>query len=101
MTAVAARLQLVDTAYAFSSQMAAYVPPDFSGRFIMDFVDMDSAKFAAMGIAGRQEAKRLLAWEIATAKRANVSIFVSDTEAALFSDRTGLPASVMPLPPSA
>jgi polysaccharide biosynthesis protein PslH len=95
MAAVHTRLPLVDTVYAFSSQMAAYVPVDFTGRFAMDFVDMDSAKFAAMGFAGRQEAKRLLSWEVATAKRADVSVFVSDAEAALFTGQTGLPAQVM------
>jgi polysaccharide biosynthesis protein PslH len=95
MAEVSARLQSVDTVYAFSSQMAAYVPADFTGRFVMDFVDMDSAKFAAMGFAGRQEAKRLLAWEVATAKRADVSLFVSEAEAALFTRETGLPAQVM------
>ena len=87
--------QQIDIIYAFSSQMAAYVPADFAGRFVMDFVDMDSAKFAVMGFAGRQEAKRLLAWEIATAKRADVSLFVSDAEAALFERTTGLSAHVM------
>ncbi len=95
MAAVAAKLLSVDTVYAFSSQMAAYVPDDFTGRFVMDFVDMDSAKFAAMGFAGRQEAKRLLAWEVATVKRADVSLFVSDAEAALFTSQTGLPTRVL------
>ncbi len=95
MAAVKARLVSVDTVYAFSSQMAAYVPTDFDGRFVMDFVDMDSAKFAAMGFAGRQEAKRLLAWEVATASRANASLFVSDAEAALFTRATGLHVHVM------
>ena len=95
MAAVSARLPSVDTVYAFSSQMAAYVPDDFAGRFVMDFVDMDSAKFAAMGFAGRQEAKRLLAWEVATATRADVSLFVSDAEAALFAAATELPTQVM------
>ncbi len=85
----------IDTIYAFSSQMAQYVPADFAGRFVMDFVDMDSAKFAAMGFAGRQEAKRLLAWEIATAKRADVSLFVSEAEGALFTRETGHAAQVM------
>ncbi len=94
-TAVSKRLPSIDTVYAFSSQMAAYVPDGFTGRFVMDFVDMDSAKFAAMGFAGRQEAKRLLAWEMATAKRADVSLFVSDAEAALFTCKTGLPVRVM------
>jgi polysaccharide biosynthesis protein PslH len=93
--AVAARLPSVETVYAFSSQMAAYVPAWFQDRFVMDFVDMDSAKFAAMGFAGRQEAKRLLAWEIATATRANISLFVSDAEATLFTSETGLPVQVM------
>jgi polysaccharide biosynthesis protein PslH len=95
MTEVRAKLPLVDTIYAFSSQMAAYVPANFQGRFVMDFVDMDSAKFAAAGFAGRQEAKRLLAWEMATANRADVSIFVSDAEAALFTQQTGLASQVM------
>jgi polysaccharide biosynthesis protein PslH len=93
--AVHARLGAVDTVYAFSSQMAAYVPDDFKGRFIMDFVDMDSAKFAAMGFAARQEAKRLLKWEIETAKRADVSLFVSDAEAALFTRETGITATAI------
>jgi polysaccharide biosynthesis protein PslH len=95
MAEVHARLPSIDTVYAFSSQMAAYVPTDYPGRFVMDFVDMDSAKFAAMGFAGRQEAKRLLAWEVATAKRADVSLFVSDAEAAMFTRKTGMPAHVM------
>ena len=95
MDAVHQRLKTVDIVYAFSSQMAAYVPSSFAGRFVMDFVDMDSAKFAAMGFFARQEAKRLKAWEIATAKRANISIFVSSTEAALFKRETGLSARVM------
>jgi polysaccharide biosynthesis protein PslH len=86
----------IDTIYAFSGQMAQYVPHDFRGRFIMDFVDMDSAKFAALGgFANRREAKRLKAFETATARRADVSLFVSDAEAALFTRETGCPASVL------
>jgi polysaccharide biosynthesis protein PslH len=94
-TAFQARLGEFDTIYAFSSQMAAYVPDDFKGRFVMDFVDMDSAKFAAMGFAARQEAKRLLKWEIETAKRADVSLFVSNAEAAMFTRETGIPAKAI------
>ncbi|MDB5714052.1 MAG: family PEP-CTERM/XrtA system glycosyltransferase [Sphingomonadales bacterium] len=86
----------IDCIYAFSSQMAAYVPTGFEGQFVMDFVDMDSAKFAQMGgLANRQEARRLLTWEIAAAKRADLSLFVSQAEAALFVDRTRLPATVL------
>ena len=31
--------------FCFSGQMAQYVPTDFDGQFVMDFVDVDSAKF--------------------------------------------------------
>jgi polysaccharide biosynthesis protein PslH len=66
----------------------------------MDFVDMDSAKFAAWADgssgpkswANRIEAKRLFAFETATAKRADVSLFVSEAEAALFRAQAGFDA---------
>ncbi len=38
----------IDTIYVFSSQMAQYLPDDHRARVVMDFVDMDSAKFAAL-----------------------------------------------------
>lgn len=94
----------VGTVFAFSGQMAQYVPQDRGrARFIMDFVDLDSAKFAqqgagAPGVSGmvlRREAKRLLDFEIATAKRADAALFVSDAEAELFKDRTNLSAQVI------
>jgi sugar transferase (PEP-CTERM/EpsH1 system associated) len=86
----------IDSIYAFSGQMAAYVPSDFTGRFVMDFVDMDSAKFDQLGgFANRQEAKRLLSWELATARRASASVFVSTAEADLFNSKTGLPAQTL------
>ena len=86
--------------YAFSGQMAQYVPTVRSNtRFLMDFVDMDSAKFAAWGegrglgaLANRFEARRLYAHERAVANRADLSLFVSDAEAALFRQATGLGA---------
>ena len=103
--AVQARLATgrIRTVFAFSGQMALYVPHDIDARFVMDFVDMDSAKFAqqgltARGLAGfalRQEARRLRAFEIATAKRADASLFVSEAEAALFRENTGLAAQVL------
>ena len=37
----------IDGLYIFSSQMAQYVPKVTAARVVMDFVDMDSAKFAA------------------------------------------------------
>ncbi len=90
----------IATVYAFSGQMAAYVPDDWRGRFIMDFVDVDSAKFEEQGRGRRtptgwlleREARRLAAFEAATARRADCSIFVSRAEAELFTARSGLPA---------
>ena len=85
----------IGTVFAFSSQMAQFVP---SGpRFVMDFVDMDSAKFADYARAGgarawlfRREAERLFAFERATAARADSSLFVSEAEATLFRDKAAL-----------
>ncbi len=93
----------IGTVFAFSGQMAHYVPMGATQRFVMDFVDMDSAKFAqqAAGAHGlsrlalQREAKRLRAFEIATAKRADASLFVSEVEAKLFTDTTGCPAQVI------
>lgn len=92
--------QDIKTIFAFSGQMGQYVPRNRGAwRFIMDFVDMDSAKYAewgrADGLAGRAnrfEAKRLLAFETKTARRADVSTFVSAAEARLFCEATGLGA---------
>lgn len=89
--------QDIDTIYVFSSQMAQYVPVDTRARVIMDFVDMDSAKFAdygktqsgPMGWLMRREGRLLGAYEAQVAARADASLFVSDAEAALFRDQTG------------
>lgn len=91
----------ITTIFAYSGQMAQFVPIKREGiRFVMDFVDMDSAKFAtyaaqASGLsafANAQEAKRLFAFERAVAARADLSLFVSAAEAALFVGKTGLGA---------
>ncbi|CAN5425213.1 TIGR03087 family PEP-CTERM/XrtA system glycosyltransferase [soil metagenome] len=87
----------IDTIYVFSSQMARYVPQRPRQKVIMDFVDMDSAKFEAYGrdTSGpkgwflRREAKLLAGYERAVAQRADASLFVSEEEAALFRKRTG------------
>jgi sugar transferase (PEP-CTERM/EpsH1 system associated) len=81
----------IDTAFVFSSQMAHYVDA-FAGRIIMDFVDVDSAKFAAYADAARgpmrwmmrREARLLLAHDAKVARRAEASLFVSEAEAAMF-----------------
>lgn len=86
----------VSTIYAFSGQMAAYVPKTFGGRFIMDFVDLDSEKFTALGgFSHKFEARRLLAWETAAARRATSSLLVSQAEVDLFEQRTGESGSVL------
>lgn len=85
----------IDAIYAFSGQMAQYLP-DRGPRAIMDFVDRDSAKFAAyaddargpMRWMMRREARLLAADERRVAARVDASLFVSAPEAAL------LPGSV-------
>lgn len=87
----------IDTAYVFSGQMAQYVPATARQRLIMDFVDVDSAKFESYGAVTpgfkgwmmRREARLLSAFERAIAERADASLFVSEAEAALFRDRSG------------
>lgn len=87
----------IDTIFAFSGQMAQFVPDDLRARFVMDFGDVDSAKFEAYGAGGgamapihRREGKLLARFERSVAARADVSLFVSDAEAALFRERSGL-----------
>ena len=85
----------IATIYAFSSQMAQYIPANFAGRVIMDFVDVDSAKFEAYAANASQPLKaiyaregRLLAsYEAEVARRADLSLLVTEEEAALFRDR--------------
>ncbi|WP_411339091.1 TIGR03087 family PEP-CTERM/XrtA system glycosyltransferase [Sphingopyxis sp. J-6] len=84
---------------AFSGQMAQYLPGGFDGPVIMDFVDVDSAKFAIYAEQDRRpplhwihkrEARKLGAFEAAIARRTDASLFVSEAEAALFRSRSGL-----------
>lgn len=85
----------VDTIYVFSGQMGQYIPDDFSGRVVLDFVDVDSAKFDAYAAGGTgprawldaREGRLLRAEEARLARRADVSLLVSDEEAALFTER--------------
>lgn len=87
----------IDTIYVFSSQMAQYVSANHRARVIMDFVDMDSAKFAQYGEQQggpggwmmRREGRLLAAHEKCVAKFATASLFVSEEEAGLFKRTTG------------
>ncbi|BAV64064.1 TIGR03087 family PEP-CTERM/XrtA system glycosyltransferase [Sphingobium cloacae] len=88
----------ISAVVAYSAQMAHFVPmlPD-PVRFLMDFVDFDSAKYAAYGAEGsgpmawinRREGRVLLDFEKRTAARADVCAFVSEAEAALFRQASG------------
>ncbi|OQW47436.1 MAG: glycosyl transferase family 1 [Proteobacteria bacterium SG_bin6] len=87
----------IELIYVFSGQMAQYLPPAPAPRVIMDFVDMDSAKFDAYGAGQgpqaammRREGRLLFAFERDIAARAEASLFVSDAEAALFRARAGV-----------
>ncbi|VWX46465.1 TIGR03087 family PEP-CTERM/XrtA system glycosyltransferase [Novosphingobium sp. 9U] len=85
----------ITTIYVFSGQMGQYVPEDFKGRVIADFVDVDSAKFEAYASrdgglkawAEKREGRLLRAEETRFARRADVSLLISDEEAALFRSR--------------
>jgi len=87
----------INTVFAFSGMMAQFVPAGTSARFVMDFGDVDSAKFEAYAAEGgvmapihRREGEKLAAFERSVAVRADVSLFVSEAEAALFRQRSGL-----------
>jgi sugar transferase (PEP-CTERM/EpsH1 system associated) len=82
--------------FCFSGQMAQYVPAAFDGHFVMDFVDVDSAKFESYSGEGSmfmrwingREGRLLRDFESGVARRADASLLVSENEAALFRSRT-------------
>lgn len=88
----------IGTIYVFSGQVGHYVPEEFTGRLVVDFVDVDSAKFDAyavnkgevLGWIDAREARLLRAEEARLATRADISLLVSAEEANLFRER--LPA---------
>jgi sugar transferase (PEP-CTERM/EpsH1 system associated) len=85
----------ISAIYVFSGQMAQYIPGTFAGRVVMDFVDVDSAKFEAYADAARFPASRLYArearllsrFESEVSRRAHASLLVTPEEAALFRQR--------------
>ena len=82
----------IDTAVVFSSAMAQYVTGIDRLRLLVDFVDVDSAKWSQyaskrswpLSWLYRREATRLLAFEGAVADRAEASFFVTEAEVDLF-----------------
>lgn len=98
--------QQIAAIFVFSGQMAQFVPEEIGRtRFVMDFVDVDSAKFESyaeqtfgpMAWLYRREARTLGSFEKVVAQRAHASLFVSEAEAALFRQRSGLDESVIAL----
>jgi sugar transferase (PEP-CTERM/EpsH1 system associated) len=85
------RAQRADAAVVFSSSMAQFVE-GFGGPVLVDFVDVDSAKWTEyasrhrwpISALYRREGRTLLAHERQVAARANCSFFVTDRETALF-----------------
>jgi sugar transferase (PEP-CTERM/EpsH1 system associated) len=77
---------------AFSSSMAQYADHLNGARRVMDFVDVDSDKWAQyakskswpLNAVYRREGRALLRYERAVAARWNASVFVSEDEARLF-----------------
>ncbi len=85
----------IDAIVVFSSVMAQYVPQvagESRVRVLVDFVDVDSAKWAQYATQRRwplswvyaRESQYLLAYERALALRAYRSFFVAENETALF-----------------
>lgn len=88
------RRERIEHALVFSSPMAQYVLERPGMRTLVDFVDMDSAKWSAyarhrpwpVSALYRREARRLLAFEKLAAGRADASLFVTREEARLFAE---------------
>jgi len=86
------RERKIDAAVIFSSAMAQYVEGFPQLPMLVDFVDVDSAKWTQyapehrwpLSWLYRREGRRLLAFEREVAARAQHSFFVTDNEAELF-----------------
>ncbi len=84
--------EAITQAVAFSGPMAQYLQPLGLERAIVDFCDVDSAKWSQyaadrpwpLSSLYRREGARLLAFERTAANLADCSLFVTDAEADLF-----------------
>lgn len=89
----------IDTIYIFSGQMGQYVPADWRGQLVVDFGDVDSAKFGSYAgtarwprsaLFGREE-RLLRQEEERLARRAHRTLLISEAEAALLRSRMEAP----------
>ena len=93
---VVAREQIAH-AFAFSSPMAQYVAGMEGLRTVLDFVDMDSAKWGdyarakpwPVSVIYRRECTRLLAYEHAVGASADAVVFVTQEESNLYRNSGG------------
>lgn len=82
----------IDAIVVFSSAMGQFVPLDYSRSLLVDFVDVDSAKWTQYAASHRwplswlyeREGRYLLAYEKSLAIRSQQSFFVTENEASLF-----------------
>lgn len=85
----------IDTIYVVSGQMGQYVPRGWTGRLVVDLVDVESARFEAFARQQRgpvrslnlREARLLAREEARLAAAADRTLLVSREEAALFTAR--------------
>jgi len=97
------RREKLDASVVFSSPMAQYAMQAPDLPMLVDFVDLDSAKWTdyapkhawPMSWLYRREGAQLLAFESAVAARAEVSFFVTDKEVELFQRKS--PATTTPV----
>lgn len=90
----------IDRIFVFSGQMAQYVPAAWLARTVVDFGDVDSAKFGDYAAASSRlspmravyarEDRALARFEAQVARYAAHSLYVSQAEADLFRERSGL-----------
>ncbi len=86
------RAKKIEKVVVFSSAMEQYVAQIQGLRVVVDFVDVDSAKWRQYGQTRRwpmsaifeREAEHLLAYERSVARRSYASVFVTPSEAELF-----------------
>ncbi len=85
----------IDSVVVFSSAMGQYVDENSNEKLLVDFVDVDSAKWSQYSVNHRwplswlyrREGKKLLAYERELALRSKMSFFVTDDEVQLFLQR--------------